>query len=437
MPNMAEVKRSDIITIPHLQSQTTALDNDGAPQIVGRVAQMKVRLSKSSVSLNVKVNSGTTAERAHAVPAADILKMFSKAELIVGDETVEINNRPGDGRIVQKLTNESRDNLDVMGLSSGTIYNLRPRDSLVADSTWSTDDDETKNISYARRARQHHNGTTDSRYVAYEVPLSDIFGFAAVDKLLFGVDVTVRLTRNNTPTELIMRDSSSTVTDYTLTLYDMALNINAIELLPEAAMRFDQMITSGASVNEKYSSYNAYVDDSLGQQTSPTLNFSNDSRKALNVYLLRQPLTARTSYNVDSCIYPNMGLTEASLLVNNNTYPVTPVKCDFGANSTSVDIRGSRRLYRELVGAADDSFEGHGCLSYEDFVDRYNIIRFNLEEAGEEVFWGSDSLNAYQLKFTHAPSEDFRAIVVVEFENEFQLMADGTSGRMVVKSIKK
>ena len=193
-----------------------------------------------------------------------------------------------------------------------------------------------ENLQYNAGFVSRQRITGASNIVTCYVPLSHIFAFCQVDRIMVSNQVSLEFTKSPA-TEHIIR--ATAVADGLVHLQRMSCWIPRILPKPEVEMSLKAALGSGVISKYKYNTFNAYVSDNVSDAAATaTFRVITQSEKPLRafIYLRRAGLT-----QANPKLLTEDQLTTLNVRLNGKTYP--------GRDFTNLQDVGKSRAYMSLL----------------------------------------------------------------------------------------
>ena len=364
-----------------------------------------VRISIKDQSAYINLNKGYLEVQVRLVKAADqsaylvddqitlcnnVMSVFSRCILRVQNQVVESVEQAHIVAAVKSLLHYSNDYADT---ASNVLYY---KDTGVRNATAECLGGEDENIRLLNNAAvaggaaigentalfkenlQYNAGfvarqriTGASNIVSLYVPLSHIFAFCQVDRIMVGNQVSLEFTKSPA-TEHIIRAAATA--DGLVHLQRMSCWIARILPKPEVEMSLKAALGGGVVSKYKYNTFNAYVSDNVSNAAATaTFRVITQSEKPLRcfIYLRRADLT-----QANPKLLTEDQLTTLNVRLNGKNYP--------GRDFTSLQDVGKSRAYMSLLEYMNKNrdYSTGNQLTRQDW-DRTSIFSVDLSNVPE------------------------------------------------------
>jgi len=364
-----------------------------------------VRISIKDQSAYINLNKGYLEVQVRLVKAANqtayaaddqitlcnnVMSLFSRCILRVQNQVVESVEQAHIVAAVKSLLHYSNDYADTAsnvlyykdtGVRNATDECLGGEDEnvrLLNNALQAAGNDIGENTALFKENLQYNAGfvqrqriTGASNIVSCYVPLSHIFSFCQVDRIMVSNQVSLEFTKSPA-TEHIIR--SSAVADGLVHLQRMSCWIPRILPKPEVEMSLKAALGSGVLSKYKYNTFNAYVSDNVANAAATaTFRVITQSEKPLRcfIYLRRADLT-----QANPKLLTEDQLSTLSVRLNGKTYP--------GRDFTDLQGVGKSRAYMSLLEYMNKNrdYSTGNQLTRQDW-DRTSIFSVDLSNVPE------------------------------------------------------
>ena len=307
--------------------------------------------------------------------------LFSRAQLRLQNQIVETVDEQHLCSHIKNIMLYSQD----YQVSSATneLYYKQTGTALAADpAEFTTTPNEgftSRNAAFNSGFKSAKDRTNNSTVVTCIIPLSHVFSFCGIDRVMTGNQLDVELTRSNASDHLF-RDSGAA--DGKVAMSSISMWLPRIRPTAELDMNLKSMLSAGVTSDYVFPAYNGYLTTALPLNAGSTNNrIATLSEKVLHAFvMLRKGGQAQT----DSAHLTRDEINELSCRLNGRVYPSRRY-------DNLATPEGKARGYLELVRQASKSF------SYADG------IQLSLEDFSAQSVYGFD-FSAQDENWSKCPS---------------------------------
>lgn len=378
--------------------------------------EVTLEYSKNGVALV----AGEEARPCHM--AGGVASCFNTSRLRVNNILVEDNQYSLHNSFVKVLTTKSKQWLDTVGRAQGivldtsegndpekyaadasfvktarAVYNegLRERMKLVEES--SLFQDETKSEFQIR-------DPVGVKKQTYTLPLSDLFSFCTVDKVLKGTPTRIELIKNSGALNCFTKGDVTAGAEVRVT--DVKLWLKIVRPSLPVLAELETMYNSEAMIPWSYPRWTVYSSDAT-TSGNRTYTFSTLAQKPHTAFLVAHTADPNIGSRENHLRYDNLGMTEAKLTINGRQYPYSSYAMNWTAGSREI-----ARAYQELVKfqSRDENHTDGVAITPQTFATNYPVLHFDLGSV--EPSSGGYQIRV-QLKHNPTPRDTTLYLVVV------------------------
>ncbi len=324
--------------------------------------------------------------------------LFSRAVLKINDSTVENVENCGLVAHVKKLTESTRDQIAGQGAASAYY----PNDYDVSAALSNTDNALSADVIVAKATKRFRPAAT-THYL--NLPLRDIFGFAACKKVIPGARIKVVLTPETSFQKVIMASSGSDAA---------VVRLNSCELFLASVRPDNDMLrdvyssfAAGKTVPLEFESY-AYQSIAM-ESTSIARNnvIPNSFKRPLSVSILMQLDSQMSTFTGDKLAGSLFGLTTHRLQVDQRPFP------ESGYEGAGLGYMHEYQTFLQLGGKHNNDVYG-SFVDFDKWRNVYPLICYDIRCLRDEMAGSRTHPPNLQWKATHtAPTAAATAHVII------------------------
>jgi len=356
--------------------------------------------------------------------AGGVASCFNTSRLRVNNVLVEDNQYSLHNSFVKTLTTKSKQWLETCGKAQGVVLDTS-QGNLATKHTAAGDITRIAAFNEGLLERAELVGD-DSLFAAplnkdfahvdpagtptqtFTLPLSELFSFCSVDKVLKGAPIRIELIKNSGALNAF---SSNATAEVRVTACVLWLKIvrPSLPVLGE----LESMFASEMVVPWNYPRWNVYSSDS-NTEANRRYTFSTLSQKPHTAFLVAHTADANPGSQENHLRYDHLSMTDAKIRINGRQYPYSSYQMTWTSGSRQV-----ARAYQELVKfqARDENRTDGFAITPETFVSNYPVLHFDL--ANVEPSSGGYQV---QIELTHAaPARNTTIYLVVVSEAKVQV----------------
>jgi hypothetical protein len=243
---------------------------------------------------------------------------------------------------------------------------------------------------------------------SYTLPLSDLFSFCTVNKVLKGAPIRIELIKNSQ--EL---NSFGTTANAAVRVTKCVLWLKIVRPSLPVLGELESMFASETVVPWNYPRWTVYSSDA-NVEGNRRYTFSTLSQKPHTAFIMCHTNDAAAGSQENNLRYDHLSMTQAKIKINGKQYPYSGYTMVWTAGSREV-----ARAYQELVkfaGRDEDNTDGF-AITPQSFVSNYPLLHFDLADV-------EPSSGGYQVQveLDHgAPARATTIYLVVVSEAKVQL----------------
>ncbi len=256
------------------------------------------------------------------------------------------------------------------------------------------------------------------------LPVKDLFGFCATDKVSRGARHVMKLERAKLND--MIHNTAADAGRFVLSKVSWWMPIVKPSLPIQADL--ESKLQAGATIPWDYKSVKCYRSNEA-DDAGRTWRVTNQSVKPMRILVGLQLAAKQNSAAQNNMIFDQCALTEIQLRVNGKQYPQEALKVNYEAGEEDW-----ARAYASFVSAGGKGFDPDtGCLiDYKTFGELYPIYAFDLTTADESLFGNSADIEV-RVTLRSAPGS-YAMYCVIESESSVLFKGAG-GGRMVIDQL--
>jgi len=206
---------------------------------------------------------------------------------------------------------------------------------------------------------------------AFTLPLSDLFSFCTVNKVLKGAPIRIELIKNSG-----VLNSFGTTANAEVRVVKCVLWLKIVRPSLPVLGELESMFASEAVVPWNYPRWNVYSSDA-NREDNRRYTFSTLSQKPHTAFLMCHTADANGGSQENHLRYDHLSMTQAKIKINGKQYPYSGYDMVWTSGERSV-----ARAYQELVkfaGRDEDTTDGF-AITPQTFVSNYPVLHFDLAD---------------------------------------------------------
>lgn len=353
-----------------------------------------------------------------------VASCFNTSRLRVNNVLVEDNQYSLHNSFVKVLTTKSKQWLETCGKAQGIVLdtsqgNLATKHTAANDITRIAAFNEGllkraelvgDNALFANPLERDwaHVDPAGTPTQTFTLPLSDLFSFCSVDKVLKGAPIRIELIKNSGALNAFSTNATAEVRVTTCVLW-LKIVRPTLPVLGE----LESMFASEMVVPWNYPRWNVYSSDS-NTDANRRYTFSTLSQKPHTAFLVAHTADANPGSQENHLRYDHLSMTDAKIRINGRQYPYSSYQMTWTSGSRQV-----ARAYQELVKfqARDENRTDGFAITPQNFVSNYPVLHFDLANV-------EPSSSGYQVsvELTHgAPARNTTIYLVIVSEAKVQV----------------
>ena len=333
--------------------------------------------------------------------------LFNRVELEVNQQRVDFCDNPGQAVNILHKASKSYDWL----VDNGSIEFYYPSGFSNGIATVGTISETSTDSNWLAGALR----TTLSHSVWAKAPLKHCLGFCNIERLLNGVNIVVRLEKNEQYNNILMRNGAGDDEDGKTVIQEIRLYVPTVKVSPEKQAWFASEIKNNPMIIDWQQ---IYFQRLSGQGTALNLNLFTGAKRPRHLFVMPQLQSELASQeDCNGGLGASNTVTECFITVNGIQYPFSK-------------FSGETLGYLREVEAVKRAFGKHksgdasSIIRIDNFASYHSIYYFDLSHV-DSLFEANNQSDAIiKLTFTSAEvnSQYFNCVLIHDMHHKLEMI---------------